>query len=313
MLNRRSLLKGALAAPIGLVATARPASAVPTVAARGQAPTALAGFDRLMKDFMLKRGITCGQLAIAHKGKLVFARAYTLSTPEKYVPAVTPTSLFRLASVGKHITATAILRLAQDGRLNLGDPVTKWLDLEPVAGKSADPRLAKVTMWRLLQHTAGWDREVSSATTTHETVIARALGKSLPLRHADIMRYVTGYPLDFDPGTRMAYSNYGYLLLGRVIEKVTGRSYESYVRSALLTPLKIARMRVGSSSRPPARCAMSRPTPRRRCWTTRATSCPRRTAASAWPTATPTEAGRPRRSMSCASPGSSTCPPPRAC
>ncbi|MGP4104548.1 serine hydrolase [Nonomuraea sp. KM90] len=59
-------------------------------------------------------------------------------------PAVTPTSEFRLASLGKHITATAILPLAQEGLLNLGDPVTKWLRLEPMAGKTADPRLARI-------------------------------------------------------------------------------------------------------------------------------------------------------------------------
>ncbi|MEV0819840.1 serine hydrolase domain-containing protein [Nonomuraea rubra] len=241
-------MKGALAAPVGAAAVARPASAsADEVVARGQVPSALVRFDRLMKDFMLERGITCGQLAIAHRGRLVFARAYTLSTPATYVPAVTPTSTFRLASLSKHVTATAILRLAQEGLLNLGDPVTKWLDLRPVAGGTADPRLSRITMWRLLQHTGGWDRDVSGDPTARERLIAGALGKPLPIGHADLLRHTSGTPLDFAPGDRMAYSNYGYLLLGRVIEKVTRLSYESYLTKALLTPLRITRVRVGSS------------------------------------------------------------------
>ncbi|MBF8193147.1 beta-lactamase family protein [Nonomuraea sp. K274] len=217
------------------------------VVARGQVPSALVPFDRLMKDYMAKRGITAGQLAIARKGKLVFARAYTVSTPEKPVPAVTPTSLFRIASLSKHVTATAVLRLAQEGRLNLGDPVTKWLSLVPMPGKTADPRLSRVTLWRLLQHTGGWDRDISGDPCADEHAIATALGRPLPISHTDLFEYVTGRRLDWDPGTRMAYSNYGYMLLGRVIEKVTGQSYESYVTNTLLTPLGISRMRIGPS------------------------------------------------------------------
>ncbi|WP_312881846.1 serine hydrolase domain-containing protein [Actinomadura alba] len=248
MLNRRDVLKAALVAPIG-VAAARPASAAAepweAVVARGNVPSALVNFDTTMKKYMYERGITAGQLAVARGGKLVFTRAYTLSTPAKPVPAVTPTSLFRIASLSKHITATAILRLAQEGRLNLGTPVTSLLDLKPMTGKKADARLSNVTIWRLLQHTGGWDREISDDPGTIEHKIADALGTGLPNDNADMMTYMTSLPLDFTPGSRHAYCNYGYLLLGRVIEEVTGQSYGSYVTSRLLTPLKITRMRLG--------------------------------------------------------------------
>jgi CubicO group peptidase (beta-lactamase class C family) len=252
VLNRRDLLKAALIAPVG-AAVAKPASASvapwDAVVARGNVPSALVGFDTTMKKFMYERGITAGQLAVARKGKLVFTRGYTLSTPDDPVRAVTPTSLFRIASLSKHITATAILRLAQEGRLNLGDPVTKLLDLTPMAGKKADPRLANVTVWRLLQHSGGWDRDISDDPATIERKIALTLGTPLPNDTSDLMTYMTGLPLDFTPGSRFAYCNYGYLLMGRIIEEITGQSYGSYVSGKLFAPLGITRMRLGRTLR----------------------------------------------------------------
>ncbi|NUP33575.1 MAG: beta-lactamase family protein, partial [Streptomycetaceae bacterium] len=113
----------------------------------------------------------------------------------------------------------------------------------------ADPRLAKVTVWRLLQHTGGWDRNVSKDPLWLDQTIAAALDLDFPISHADIIKYTTGKKLDFDPGTKMSYSNYGYMLLGRIIEKVSGQSYESYVKSKLLAPRGITRMRLGKSLR----------------------------------------------------------------
>ncbi|MFB4315863.1 serine hydrolase domain-containing protein [Actinomadura sp. 21ATH] len=249
-MKRRDVLKAGLAAPIGLAVAGRPATAAAAeawevVKARGNVPPALVEFDRAMKKYMYEREISAGQLAIAREGRLVFTRAYTWSTARKPVPAVTPTSLFRVASLSKHITATAVLRLAQDGELDLGAPVTEYLDLRPMPGRQADPRLANVTLWRLLQHSGGWDRDISDDPATIERKIAETLGKGLPNDHADVMTYMTGLPLDFTPGSRFAYSNYGYNLLGRVIEAVTRQSYQGYVAARLLAPLRITRMRSG--------------------------------------------------------------------
>ncbi|WP_262401460.1 serine hydrolase domain-containing protein [Actinomadura sp. CNU-125] len=239
-------------APIGLAVVGRPVSAAAgeaweVVKARGNVPSALLGFDHAMKKYMHERGISAGQLAIARQGKLVFARAYTWSTSQNPVPAVTPTSLFRIASLSKHVTATAVLRLAQEGKLDLGAPVTEYLDLRPMPGRQVDPRLANVTLWRLLQHAGGWDREISVDPATIEHRIAETLGKDLPNDHADVMTYMTSLPLDFTPGSRYAYSNYGYNLLGRAIEEVTGRNYGAHVSAELLAPLRITRMRPGRS------------------------------------------------------------------
>src|SRR5262249_42242212 len=98
---------------------------------------------------------------------------------------------------------------------------------------------------RLLQHLGGWDRSRSSGDPMFDdAAIAGALGRRLPIGRADIVEYVTARGLDRAPGTRYAYSNYGYLLLGEVIERITGTAYGPYVRDTVLAPLRIGRMRL---------------------------------------------------------------------
>src|SRR5260370_23744350 len=77
--------------------------------------------------------------------------------------------------------------------------------------------------------------------------IVKAMGVAAPADQRAIIRYMMGLPLDFDPGKRYAYSNFGYCLLGRVIEKASGQSYEDYVRKEVLAPLGIHRMRLGKT------------------------------------------------------------------
>jgi CubicO group peptidase (beta-lactamase class C family) len=189
--------------------------------------------------FMEERGIACGSLAVARDGRLVLARGYTWSAG--VVPSTQPASLFRTASVTKPITAAAVLRLVQDGRLRPADRVAGILALDT----SADPRLGDVTVLRLLQHLGGWDRDVSGDPMFDDLAIASALGRRLPIGQDDIVRYASRRRLDHAPGTAFAYSNYGYLLLGKIIEKVTGTPYERYVLETVLAPVGIGRMRLG--------------------------------------------------------------------
>ncbi|MFF0311567.1 serine hydrolase domain-containing protein [Streptosporangium sp. NPDC004379] len=246
-LSRRNLLRAGAGALPALALGARPALAapLPEVTVSGTAPSSLAGFDNVMKTFVKERDISNAQLAITKYGRLVLARGYTYSDGSHYVPQTTPTSLFRIASLSKHITAAAIMRLVQDGRLSLSAPVTTLLGLSA----AVDPRLAEVTVLRLLQHLGGWDRDASGDQLWLDHTISAALDAPLPIGHDDIVRYATARPLDFDPGSKMVYSNYGYLLLGRIVEKVSGTDYESYVRKTLLDPVGVTRMRVGRSLR----------------------------------------------------------------
>jgi CubicO group peptidase (beta-lactamase class C family) len=235
------LAGAALAVPLTAEATTAAAEAAATRTWRvaGRSLAGLDDFDPTIKNFMQARDITCGSLAVARQGRLVLARGYTWSADTTL--NTQPTSLFRTASVTKPVTATAVLRLAQDGRLELTDRVADILGLST----SADSRLREVTVLRLLQHLGGWDRDVSYDPLFYDWVIAGDLGKQLPIGREDITRYVTARRLDHAPGTTYAYSNYGYLLLGKIIEKVTGTAYADHVQSTVFTPLAIKRMRLG--------------------------------------------------------------------
>lgn len=209
----------------------------------GSSLPGLEGFNATLEGFMRARGISCGALAVSRRGRLVLARGYTYSADPSL--NTQPTSLFRIASISKPVTATAVLRLVQEGRLRLTDRLTDLLDLSPPPGKKTDPRLRDITVLHLLRHEGGWNRERSADPMFNDRQIAADLGVPLPIRREHIITQVTGLKLDDPPGLRYAYSNYGYLLLGRIIERVGGAGYERLVREKVLDPLKITRMRLG--------------------------------------------------------------------
>ena len=211
-------------------------------AARGAGTLSIAeAFDREVEPFMSARGVPGGALAVVKDRRLVYARGYGA--------AVQADSLFRIASLSKPITAVAVMKLIEDGKLELDRRAFDIVRAEPLlAGDAkADPRLREITIRQLLQHTGGWDREKSFDPMFRSRAIAKAAGVAAPAMPDAIIRYMLGQPLDFDPGTRYAYSNFGYCVLGRVIEKITGRQYEEFVRAEILAPMGIRKMRIGAS------------------------------------------------------------------
>lgn len=212
--------------------------------ATGHAYPELAGFDSAMQSFMQARNIPGGALAVTRNGRLVLARGYTYTDDAEDL-TVQPTSLFRIASVSKPLTATAILRLVQDGRLSLSSKVKDLISLTPPPGQSPDARLANVTVRNLLQHLGGWNSATTFDPMFRDANIAAALGGSLPISQANILTYMTGQPLQHTPGTTYAYSNYGYCLLGRIITAVTGLPYADYVRQVVFSPLIVTRPTLG--------------------------------------------------------------------
>jgi N-acyl-D-amino-acid deacylase len=219
---------------------------VETFPATGVAAPGMGSFDRIVPDLMKKWGIPGGAVAVVKDGRLVLARGYGYADPAKQ--SVQPDALFRIASVSKPLTAVAILKLWEEGKLDLDSKAFVLRgDLLPPPGATVDPRVYDVTVRQLLHHAGGWDREVSFDPMFRSATAAQAVGVPAPASAETVMRYMLGQPLDFTPGSRYAYSNFGYAVLGRVIEKVTGESYEQYVKRAILTPAGATRMRLGRS------------------------------------------------------------------
>lgn len=208
----------------------------------GPASPRLVPFDELMLSLLRKYKVEGGSLAVTKNGRLVLAHGYGLADRENNEP-VKPGSLFRIASLSKPFTAVAILKLVEQGKLTLDTKAFPLLD----SGTPSDARLHRITIRHLLLHAGGWDRDKSFDPMFIPLRAANAVGAKPPATCEVVIRYMLTQPLDFDPGTRSAYSNFGYCVLGRVIEKVTGQSYEEYVRSAVLAPIGITDMRIGHS------------------------------------------------------------------
>jgi N-acyl-D-amino-acid deacylase len=228
--KRREFLGGSLAGLGGFLL--RPALA--------EAP--LAGFDEAMFAAMEKYRIPGAALAIADEGRLVYARGFGFASVEEK-RAVQPTDLFRICSISKPLTAVAIMQLVERGRITLETRVWEFLEL----GKPSDRRWKQITLQHLLQHTGGWDRDRSFDPMFASLRVAGALAAPMPAEPAHIIRYMLRRPLEHDPGSRFAYSNFGYCLLGRVIERASGGAYEKYVKEEVLAPLGIKRMRIGKT------------------------------------------------------------------
>lgn len=210
---------------------------------RGFAP-----FDELMQSVLEEFGVPGAALAVARNGNLVYARGYGYADLKAKQP-VMPTSLFRIASISKPITAAAVLKLVERRKLSLDDKVSQLLDLGKPGGEHS-PADAPADAWRevtirhLLQHTGGWDREKSFDPMFRSVEFAREAGMEPPADASAVIRAMLRRELDFHPGERAAYSNFGYCLLGRVVEKAAGEPYAQAVYKLVLTPMGIQRMKL---------------------------------------------------------------------
>ncbi|HIW62361.1 MAG TPA: beta-lactamase family protein [Candidatus Stackebrandtia excrementipullorum] len=248
-LTRRTVLTGTAVGGVGLLSAwgaSRLAIADPvdiTAAtwrqqhAVGEQYTAI---HRVMRDFMESQGVRAGTLAIRTDGELRLSSGYTFADID--YPDTGPDSLFRLASVSKAFAAAAIHRLSDDGLVDLDTPVFEYLGISTVAlpGQTKDPRVDAITIAHAVDHTGGWDRAASGFDPIFRgREIAHALDLPGRVSKTDVAQYMYGEPLQSDPGSVEVYSNFGYLLLGLVVEKATGADFTEFVQTEILTPLGV--------------------------------------------------------------------------
>jgi N-acyl-D-amino-acid deacylase len=158
-----------------------------------------------------------------------------------------PDAMLRIGSITKVLTSIAMLRLRDRGQLDLDQTFLSVLTQYHV-DTGGDARLANITLRDLLRHSGGWDRTTAGDIPLGAVdldKISKALNVPRPISSDAVIRYTMQQPLQFAPGTRVAYSNLGFVILGRVIERVSGQSYESYVREQVLAPLGVHAMSIG--------------------------------------------------------------------
>jgi N-acyl-D-amino-acid deacylase len=207
----------------------------------GKAGPGLEPIDKAMRTILVRHGIPGGALAIAKDGRLVLAKGYGWANLETG-QTVTPLTLFGLASLSKPITALAILLLLEQGKLGLDEPAFDYIQhIKPPRGARVDPRLYKITVRQLLNHSGGWNRAVSGDPIGWTPQMCKVLGATPPLAPEHFISYMMAEPLDFDPGTRAVYSNVGYIILGQIVEKVSGQSYEDFAKKHVLDAVEAKR------------------------------------------------------------------------
>ncbi|MCL4819563.1 MAG: beta-lactamase family protein [Vicinamibacteria bacterium] len=213
--------------PALALALAAPATAAPRPAASGPA-TAI--------DAVLKAAYPAdqpGAAAIVVKdGKVLFRKAYGMANLELGVP-LQPEMVFRLGSITKQFTAVAILMLAEEGRLSLSDPVEKFLPGYPTHGHV-------ITIEHLLTHSSG----IQSYTGMPGWMEDRILADLKPLELIDGFKKE---PMNFAPGEQFRYNNSAYVMLGAIIEKASGKSYEAFVQERIFGPLAMKGAHYGSN------------------------------------------------------------------
>jgi CubicO group peptidase (beta-lactamase class C family) len=210
----------------------------------GKGVEVLKPLDAAMEKVMLRHGIPGGSLAVTRNGKLVLAKGYGWVNYDTNATAG-PDTLFGTASVSKCFTAAAILKLVDDKQLSLEDKAFEILkDLKPPPGAGVNPILYTITIRQLLNHSGGWNRAVSGDPINWARQVAQRLQVRMPINADHLIRFMLAVPLDFRPGTGVQYSNFGYVVLGQVVAKVSGQSYEEYVQKKVLAPMGIRKARL---------------------------------------------------------------------
>jgi N-acyl-D-amino-acid deacylase len=227
---------------VAIVAPGAPAAPPMT----GKADPAFADLDREVLAFMERTRAQAAAVAVSRDGTLLYSRGYGHRDRARRAPTP-PDAVFRIGSVTKPVTAAAALELVREGKLDLDAKVFDVLKLESLARGRIDSRWKQATVRHLLEHKGGWDKDRTFDPMFRGPLIQRDLGLARRLTPADVIRWMLSRPLQFDPGEREAYSNFGYCLLGRVIEKASGKSYGEAVTEFVLKPWEIDDIRLAKS------------------------------------------------------------------
>lgn len=222
--------------------------------------------DTQMENFLDSFGIPGATIAVSVNGRMVYSRAFG-NADIASTEATQPYHMFRIASLSKPITAIGIMKMVDDGLLNLNDQVfgtgglleNHWYFSNI---SITDTRYNDITVQMLLEHTSGWDRGVScfpNPTSPYtwsfsgcDPIVAplhvtEVLGESNPVKEEHLISFLLEQDLNHDPGTVSAYSNMGFLVLSEIIEEISGMSYESWIQQEILHPLGIYDMHIGNN------------------------------------------------------------------
>jgi CubicO group peptidase (beta-lactamase class C family) len=203
--------------------------------------------DKVINTFLRRWSIAGASIAIAKDGKLIFAKGYGQSDTITKVETQ-PYNQFRIASISKLVTAVAIMKLHEEGKLSLDSKVfgPGGILNDPYFDSPRDSRVFDITVSQLLAHEGGWSQRYGDQMFM-PIVVAEKMNVKPPVDTKTILRFALDKRLQYTPGQGKAYSNLGYSVLGLVVEKVSGIPYEEYCRKKVLEPLGIYDMAIAGN------------------------------------------------------------------
>ncbi len=203
--------------------------------------------SNLINSFLTRWTVAGAVVAVSKDGKLVFARGYGVTDTISKIETQ-PYNKFRIASISKLVTAVAVMKLIEAGKISLNDRVfgIDGILNDPYFKDPKDKRVYGITVAQLLGHEAGWSQRYGDQMFM-PVYVAEKMGVKPPADTKTIVRFALDLNLSYTPGTGRAYSNLGYSILGLIIEKVSGMSYEDYCRKAVFEPLGMYDMAISGN------------------------------------------------------------------
>lgn len=194
-------------------------SIVPAASANGDK------IDEYVQSELRDQKIPGVSIAVVRNGEIVKAQGYGLANVELNVPVTTET-IFQSGSVGKQFTATLAMMLVEEGKLSLDDPIGKYI-------ADAPPIWKGITLRHLLTHTSGLSNDIYNRINMRQDYT-----------EDELVKEIAATPLDFQPGEQWNYSNPGYVMMGIIIHKATGKFYGDLLREKIFTPLGMTTARI---------------------------------------------------------------------
>lgn len=243
-----------LATLFGLAITQTVSATLPIT---GKARHTYRRFDQQFGDLLQRWHIPGASVAYIHHGHLYYAKGFGYANLATKQP-VRPNALFRIASISKTITATAVLQLAAAKKLVLDQPIYRYLQsVRPLSHKTRNRKTYQITLTDLLHMSTGWDGWLMGSFDPMfgpwPYLYLRHTGKKPPLSCYDAARLMTSMPMQHQPNQKFKYANINFCLLGLAVSQAshhdfTRQSYVDYVQTHLFHPLQITDMRIASTN-----------------------------------------------------------------
>ena len=197
--------------------------------------------DKAVQTEMREQNVPGASAAVLQNGEIITRRAYGLASVELNVP-VTPNTAFCIGSLTKQFTSALVLRLVDAGELTLDAPIAPFFPTVSPA------HWAGISVRQLLSHTSGIKRDPVAFRPTKNTLLPDYIPvlyqwARRDFTNAGLVKQIADLPLDFAPNSQMSYSNAGYFLLGQIVEKISGCSFENFLQTQILGPLQMTETR----------------------------------------------------------------------